>query len=108
MLPIKETKELLVAGFQGAAIFKSALADGKIGIGDIGLILPLIGVLNSAVDGIDQVPAELADLSEGEYDELVEAARPYIVDLAPEQIQAVIFEVLAIVKGLLGLFKLLK
>jgi hypothetical protein len=105
---IKETKEALVAVLQCGVIVKSALADGKISLGDLGLVLPAIKQLNIAVDGSVKIPVELADLQAGEYDELVAAATPMLKELAPDQIEQTIFLALGIAKSILELLGLIK
>lgn len=69
-LGIEETKDVLIFGIDLANAAIEALSDGKLTIGDFPLFIkPIIG-LPKALSGIDQVPAELADLSAIEKDEI--------------------------------------
>ena len=68
---IKETKEAVDLGLGLAKALKAAKADGKIDVADIAHLIPLLSVASTAVDGADQVVAELKDLSEAEAAELI-------------------------------------
>lgn len=70
-LGIKETKELVDAVHTAIKAGKTALADGKIDIQDLGQILVLIPAIQSAVDGAKEIPSELKDLDSAEAAELV-------------------------------------
>lgn len=71
---IKELKELLEGLKLLAVTAKKISADGKINVDDLSSIVELgmqMGTLAAAVEGIDQVPAELKDLDEAEVIELI-------------------------------------
>jgi len=71
---LKETKEVLDLGFALGGAVKQGLADGKLGLEDMGLLVALIPSLGPAFDGIGDVPAELKDLDSDEAKELLEYA----------------------------------
>lgn len=59
--------------------------NGKVSFNDIGEAVKLLPVLSSAVSGISQVPAELADLTVDEVEELAASA---VTDLEVESEKA--------------------
>lgn len=71
-LGIQETKEVLAFGFALGDAFAGALQDGDIDFADIVEFIPVLQKLGDAVSGLGNVPAELGDLSEVEYQELVD------------------------------------
>jgi len=74
---IKESLEVLEAVKVLLASVKKVLADGKVGLGDIGVVFELLrqlSVLNAGVQGADQVPVELKDLDPAEAEALVAKA----------------------------------
>jgi len=87
MAGIKETKELVAFSM---ALVKTAVevaADGKVGLSDL---VTLVGALKDAPDalvGIDQIPAELSDLSPEEVTELVAFIKEKF-DLADDELEA--------------------
>lgn len=107
-LPIKETQEAMVWVLTLGVAAKNSLADGKPDFGDINEFFPVLMSLNKAIDGAEKIPAEIADIDKAEYDQLVEAAKPYVEELSPDAIEPVIFGSLKIIKDLLSLFGLLK
>lgn len=77
MAGIKESMEVLDAVEVLLKDLKKMLADGKIGLGDIGVVFDLIGqlgTLNAGVQGANQVPAELKDLDPEESAQLAAKA----------------------------------
>lgn len=74
-MEIKESMELL-EGLKLLAIeSKKLMADGKVNLGDLPVLLDLVqnvGVLAAAVQGADQVGAELKELSSEELQKLGE------------------------------------
>lgn len=71
---IKETKEVLDLGFAVGKVVKDGLADGKIGLEDLGLLMGLVPHLGPAFGDIGKVPDELKDLDSDETKELLEYA----------------------------------
>jgi hypothetical protein len=67
---LKETKEFL--GFVFSLVYASArsLEDGKFTVGDLPKFGGVIRKLNGGVRGIEQIPGELADLTQDEVLEL--------------------------------------
>ncbi len=68
---VKETKELISLGIALEKAVVAAKADGKIDINDLPLLLAVLPKLQPAIDGIDQIPAELKDLSAPEAADVV-------------------------------------
>lgn len=65
MASIKESLEVLEAVKVLLGDLKKVLADGKISIGDVGVIFDLLKqlpVLNAGLQGAEQIPAELKDI----------------------------------------------
>ena len=58
----------LIAGIVKAA--DAANADGEIGLDDLGHLVPLVGLLSPAVDGIGNVSEEIANLTEEQQKEV--------------------------------------
>jgi len=71
---IENTKEVLVLGFTAGGVLKSAMADGKIGLEDLGLLMQLIPVAGPAFEDIGEVVSEFKDLDEEEAKELLSFA----------------------------------
>ena len=67
----KELKELLDLVLTGVEIAVDASKDGHVGVEDLGLLLKLAPVVQPAIDGIGEIPAELADLSAEEAADVV-------------------------------------
>lgn len=67
----KELKDVLDLVLTTVEVGKLALADGKVGIEDMGLLLKLIPAVGPAIQGVNMVPAELADMDEAEAAEVV-------------------------------------
>ena len=105
---IKETKEALIFGLALSKGLKSALADGKIGIGDLDEAFGLLSPLQKAVEGGFMIPMELADLQPGEWDELIATAKPLIEDVTPDQLEALVWKALAAVKLILEAVGIIK
>jgi len=67
---IKETKDLITLGASfGEAIYEAG-KDSEWTLGDYKHFLPVLGDVIPAISGIEQVPAELKDLTEAEKMEL--------------------------------------
>ena len=74
MAGIKESLELLEGVKMLAADVKKVMADGKVDMADIGVLMDLLSqfsVLSEAVKGADQISMEVKDLSAEEINELV-------------------------------------
>jgi hypothetical protein len=74
---IKESLEALEAVKVLLQDLKKVLADGKISIGDVGVIFDLLKqfpVLNAGVQGADQILPELKDVDSGEAEQLMAKA----------------------------------
>lgn len=71
-LGIKETKEVVLFAAALGNVISKAKEDGKITFEDALLLMPIIGLAQDAIKGIDKVPAELQDLDDAERRELVE------------------------------------
>lgn len=67
----KELKELLDLALTGVEVGVAAQKDGHIGVEDLGLLLKLVPTIQPALDGIGEIPAELADLSTEEAADVV-------------------------------------
>lgn len=67
---IEGTKSVLLLVITGVNTIKSAKADGKIDLNDLGLVLSLIPKIQPAIDGIGEVKTEISDLSMEELAEL--------------------------------------
>ena len=67
----KETKEVLDLVLTVAQVVQQAAADKKVDLADIGLLLQLVPVAGPALEGVKEIPAELADLSDAEGVDLV-------------------------------------
>lgn len=104
VVQVKEVADLIVAIVKGA---KAVGADGKIDLADLGQLVALAPALIAAADKIDQVPAELKDLSEAEAAEL---GAHLVAGLALESAhaQVVAEKGLSAVVALFGLVKALK
>lgn len=81
---IKETKELLDLGFGLAKAGKDALADGKVTLWDLPLIVPVLGLVSPGIEGGELVPKELGDLDEAESKELLDYAKSKIPDIVSD------------------------
>jgi len=68
---VQETKQVLDLAFAGAKAVQDALADGKIGLEDLGQLLPIIVAAGPAIDNISMVPKEIKDLDAAEAADLM-------------------------------------
>ena len=84
---IKETKDVLKFIISLGEAIDLSLADGKVGIEDLGnMIAPMMSA-GEAFSGIDKIKSELADLDEAERDELVQFAKDEL-DLSDDNLEA--------------------
>jgi hypothetical protein len=82
---VKETKEMLDLGFALAKAGKEALADGKVNLLDLGVVMPVFPIVGTAVEGAPLVPLELGEIDEADSAELLAYAKaklPEVVDEA--------------------------
>jgi hypothetical protein len=89
MANIKETKELVSFGLSAGVAIAKALEDGKFGVIDVIKFLPVLKAAKEAFQGVDQIPAELLDLSDIEKDELVQMVKSDF-DLPDDKVEAMI------------------
>lgn len=68
-----------------------AAKDGEISFGDATHLMPLLYRLPAAADGISEIPAEVKDISEKEYGELVQMVRDEL-DLPQDKIEMAVEE----------------
>lgn len=87
---IKETKELITLFAMLPKIGAQAMEDGKIGIGDIGLLFELLPILEPAIKNINQVPGELMNLNDEERAELGEHISKKIQIYEKEEIRKIV------------------
>jgi hypothetical protein len=97
---IKETLEAMQFGFASAKAVAEALPGG-ITIIDLFKALPVLQTAPEAIEGADEIPAELLDLSDSECVVILEKAKGYLgADASDEKVKAV--AVAAIKSGLAG------
>lgn len=63
---IKETLELLDALDAGFAWLAEANKDGSVSFADLLKVLPLLGKMKTAIEGLDKLAAEIKDLDQAE------------------------------------------
>jgi len=95
MADIKETKEMIKFVCAIANGAGNALEDGEVGWEDAMFIMDGLLSAPAAFDGADNIPAELADLSEAEVDELIECINEEL-DLPQDEIEGVLEDMLAV------------
>lgn len=74
-LGIENLKELVTLGAGLHRAYNAAKADGKIDFADTGHLIPLIPVINPALQDIDKVDDEIKDLDANEAEQLLVHAR---------------------------------
>ena len=72
---LKETKEVLDLMFAGGQAVKSALADGKLDLNDVGFLMPVVMSAGPALEDMSLVPKEFGDLDAEEAKELLQYAK---------------------------------
>lgn len=85
---IKELEEAMVFGLSIAKAGIDALGDG-VDIGDLFAILPVLKLAPEAIKGAEEIPAELADLSDAEVDHLVARVGELLPKLPSHKAKAV-------------------
>ena len=69
-MQIKDTKELLQLIAALAVTAKTSKSDGKVSVSDLTLLISLIPKISPALEGIENIPSEIKDLSESELNEI--------------------------------------
>lgn len=81
-----------------------AVKDGEGTVGDAIHLMPLLYKLPAAIDGCAEIPAELADLSQGEIDQLAAFVKDEL-DLPQKKVEAAIEDAIDISVKIYGLVK---
>lgn len=74
---VKESLEVLEAVRVLLLDVKSVMADGKINVGDMGVVFDLLrqlGTLNAGLQGAELIPAEIGDLDAAEAEKIIAKA----------------------------------
>lgn len=80
---IKETKEVLLLGFAVGKAYKAAKQDdGEITMMDFSHLVNLFPVIGPAIEGANNIPNELKDLSKEEIEELMTFSAAHLGELA--------------------------
>lgn len=106
-MDIKNLKEVIDLALTGVEIVGKAKQDGKIDAADLGLLLQLVPVLSPAIDGIGEIPAELANLDAQEAQELVAHVMAKLVIKDPKAV-AIVGASLKMATGGLELYRALQ
>lgn len=101
---INESKDLVRFGLLCGKAAAKALEDGKISIFDLRHLVPLLQPLAHAIDGIEQVPAEIRDLSPEEFQELLQTISDEF-ELRDERLEEQIQAALTVAKNIAQLAK---
>ena len=107
MSGIKEISEVVKFVCALGNAIGEAAKDGQVSLGDAAGLIPLLYKLPSAVDGIDQIPAEVKDLSEDEMAELAQLVKDEL-DLPQDKIEGAIEDAVGIAIQLYALVVKLK
>lgn len=62
----KELTEIVDLGLGIISVGEAAMKDGKVDVSDLALLFQLVPLVAPAIDGMGEIPAEVADLSEQE------------------------------------------
>lgn len=107
MAGINELKEVVAFGVSLGNALGKALEDGKITLTDAGLVVdPLLKAV-PAFNGLEQVPAELADLTDEEKAELLQFVSEAF-DIPQEKTEALVERGLKIAVDVIGFISALK
>ena len=74
-------------------------SDGQLNLSDIGAIWSVVEKVGPAVVGIGQIPAELADLSKEECDELIQYIMDELADVASDKAATILYATLKAFKA---------
>ena len=106
--PIHETAD--IARFIIAALdtYDDVMENQKIGLADIPSFLKLMGPAEAALKNIQNVPAEILDLTPDEFDKLVAEIRPALTRLPDDLAEEVADEVLTIIKSVVAISNIIR
>lgn len=105
---IKETEDAIVFGVELRKAIRASLADGSIGLGDIGHAVKVIPSLRDAIEGGYKIPQEISDLQPGELDRLLAILRPLVEDVTPDALEPLLWKILSAVRMILEAVGILK
>jgi hypothetical protein len=108
MKPINETADIARFIIAALAAYDDIMDNDKIGLADIPDFLKLMGPAEAALKGIQEVPAEILDLTTQEFDQLVAEIRPALVRLPDDVAEEVADEVLTIVKSVVAISNIIR
>ena len=92
MAGVKELKDVVKFVCVLASGVAEAAADGKPTLGDVAHVMPVLYALPAAAEGLDEVPAELKDLSGDELAELSETVKEAL-ELPSEKVEEAVEEI---------------
>lgn len=104
---IEETKQVVSFGTALTNAIIKALADGKISLLDLGLLINPFTKLFPAIAGIGSVPNEIEDLSEGELEELKKQVIGEL-EVNDEQAVLIVEYSLQVIHDIYALYKIAK
>jgi hypothetical protein len=107
MAGIKETKELVLFVAKLSSSIGHAMEDGKLSFLDMAKMVPLLMKAGDALDGIEQIPAELLDLDAAERQELLDAFNSEF-SLPNDKAEAIIEKALGAVAKMHEIYKMFK
>lgn len=82
-------KEVVLLGAALSNVAGEVLEDGKVNLADVKslpLLLSALGKIKPAIDDIGEVPSEMADLDDGEYQDIVNAMKEHF-ELSDDQLE---------------------
>lgn len=104
---IKELAEVVSFGVTAGVGIKKASEDG-LGVSDLGLVMALAPQARQALDGLDEIPGELADLSEQEAEELVRIVDEGLAGVLGDRAEAIVDASLQFVVKAVGLIETIR
>ena len=87
MMGTKEFDEMVSFGMGLGQAIAQALEDGKVNFSDVFKVLPALMSASDAFEGVENIPAELADLDDAEYANLVAKFKKEF-DLDDDEVEA--------------------
>lgn len=87
---VQNTKEVLDLGLTVYLAGKNSLADGKLGVEDIGNIMLVVPKVGPAIQDIGLVPAELGELDAEDQAELLEYGKQKLGDIGTDKLTRII------------------
>jgi hypothetical protein len=98
---VQETIDVLDFAFTSISIAEDVLADGKIGLLELGKLLPLIPKALNVLNGVVFIPKELAELDAADQEQLLSYFQSRLPDVTDnEKIQAIATAYLKVVADL--------